>query len=141
MTRYRTVRRHLTRAVEACQDTREPLAAAIAARTLPALASAVEREMVARARGRGASWTEIGEALGMTRQAAHERFTEKAQVEAEAAAVEAGAKVKGPREPKITLSALETEALSAALASSGHVAEADALRSRLLTAQAKAAGV
>ena len=142
MARYRTVRRHLARAVEACQDTREPLAAAVAARTLAPLAAAVEREMVARAHARGASWTEVGEALGMTRQAAHERFTEAAQDKAEAEAVEAGAKVPpAPREPKVSLSALEAESLAAALQASGHVAEAEALRGRLLVAQAKAAGV
>jgi hypothetical protein len=32
------------------------------------------REWVARARARGASWTDIGDALGTTKQAAWERF-------------------------------------------------------------------
>jgi hypothetical protein len=35
------------------------------------------REMVARARANGRSWGEIGIALGVSRQAARERFSEK----------------------------------------------------------------
>jgi 1-deoxy-D-xylulose 5-phosphate reductoisomerase len=35
------------------------------------------RELVARARARGRSWGEIGIALGVSRQAARERFAEK----------------------------------------------------------------
>lgn len=35
------------------------------------------RELVARARGNGRSWGEIGIALGVSRQAARERFAEK----------------------------------------------------------------
>lgn len=35
------------------------------------------REMVARARANGRSWGEIGVALGVSRQAARERFAEK----------------------------------------------------------------
>ncbi len=35
------------------------------------------RELVARARANGRSWGEIGIALGVSRQAARERFTEK----------------------------------------------------------------
>jgi hypothetical protein len=37
------------------------------------------REMVARARANGRSWGEIGIALGVSRQAARERFAEKAR--------------------------------------------------------------
>jgi len=36
------------------------------------------RELVARARANGRSWGEIGIALGVSRQAARERFAEKA---------------------------------------------------------------
>jgi hypothetical protein len=35
------------------------------------------RELVARARANGRSWGEVGIALGVSRQAARERFTEK----------------------------------------------------------------
>jgi hypothetical protein len=35
------------------------------------------RELVAHARGKGRSWGEIGIALGVSRQAARERFAEK----------------------------------------------------------------
>ncbi len=37
------------------------------------------RELVARARANGRSWGEIGIALGVSRQAARERFAEKVQ--------------------------------------------------------------
>lgn len=36
-----------------------------------------QAELVSKARAAGASWQQIGDALGISRQAAHERFKEK----------------------------------------------------------------
>ncbi|MEY2402842.1 MAG: hypothetical protein QOD38_393 [Acidimicrobiaceae bacterium] len=37
----------------------------------------LQSELVSTARGEGASWASIGEALGVTTQAAHQRFSSK----------------------------------------------------------------
>jgi hypothetical protein len=37
----------------------------------------LQAELVATARGEGASWASIGEALGVTTQAAHQRFSSR----------------------------------------------------------------
>ena len=74
MTTYRTTTAHFHRVAKAVHDPREPLATALAARELPVLALAIEREMVRRSRAAGASWADVGAALGMTRQAACERY-------------------------------------------------------------------
>jgi hypothetical protein len=52
----------------------DPLAAVEAAAALRDVADSAIVAHVAEARPRGASWAEIGGALGMTRQSAHERF-------------------------------------------------------------------
>lgn len=55
--------------------TKQPMDSALEARRLPHLAELVEREAVRKARKDGATWAEIGNDLGMTKQAAWERYT------------------------------------------------------------------
>lgn len=45
-----------------------------ALRMIAATAESAQRQAVAQARAEGASWDEIGRALGTTRQSAHERY-------------------------------------------------------------------
>jgi hypothetical protein len=53
---------------------REPLAGLEAAARLSSAVDKLQRDLVARARAAGCSWTSIGQALGITKQAAWERF-------------------------------------------------------------------
>lgn len=63
---YEAARRHL--------DSGDPIAALTATATARAAVDVLQRQAVAGARGAGATWAVVGQALGMTRQAAQQRF-------------------------------------------------------------------
>lgn len=67
--------RDAAEAVYQLRVTTDPLIALRALGTISAEADRVTRECVADLRAQGASWTQIAEALGVTRQAVQRRFS------------------------------------------------------------------
>lgn len=74
-------RKDLSRAVKAASASSDPLDRLVAALEVQAelevLGSDVVRRYVAKARDAGRSWAKIGEALGVTKQAVQQRFTDR----------------------------------------------------------------
>jgi Protein of unknown function (DUF3887) len=73
--------------------TAEGIEAVAAARDLSRLTEAAMREAVDRARGAGATWLQIGDALGASRQAAFQRFGRPAAPPHDPAAAERAVRV------------------------------------------------
>jgi hypothetical protein len=61
--------------VEAQEAADDPVSALCAARWAAQDVEALERSLVRHARSQGSSWALIGYALGVSRQAAHERYS------------------------------------------------------------------
>lgn len=66
-----------TKVAEAAADTRDPRSGLRAVASLRALTDRLELAQVEAALRAGVGWTEIAEALGVTRQAVHKKYAKK----------------------------------------------------------------
>jgi len=92
-------RKDLSRAVKGAATSDDPLDRLVAAvqvqAELEALGTELVRRYVAKARGAGLSWARIGEALGVTKQAVQQRFTDRPATGAGDGGTDAGARAAG----------------------------------------------
>lgn len=68
---------HIRELATNAPDGRDPLTALEFTRAMRRALDALEQEAVAQAHGSGATWEEIGAALGISRQSAHERHASR----------------------------------------------------------------
>jgi len=70
----RKLEKLIAKSLAALDDANDPVRRLSAARVLQEAASALERDVVREARAHGVTWTEIGRAYDISKQAAQQRF-------------------------------------------------------------------